>query len=441
MKDPLFTTSDLPVKDDVPPQKPGIFRRMGRAWLRFSGPNPDRFTSSLRSQEILRRSRILSVLLLLIFITLGVFGPVAILIPTVLIPLLAYVLISAIALMLNRAASVTMGGIFYVLGIDAALTILLVTLPHGLRNINLPDFDLFLISTLVGGIIFSRRLLPFVAVYHILLIVMLFIFLPHEHLLTLEIQSNGQGPYGEISDAILLQIAGTTIAWLNSWSIDRALLRASRAEDLAKAHRRLSEYMRLEIKLKERLEYGIQVLKEAHARFANGDYKARAILQDNELGSLALSFNLLAERLNRVAQIAADYTRLEQAVQQLFAIRDAVVYQGTLQPLVPTGTYVDQIYPWLKQFYQSRQICAYCSEGLEKVRQTLLRQKSSLIQLKSSLEQTQIDAQTMGAGTSIHSFTVAHLEKVQQFYQQVEEQGMRCLQEARQIEQLLKTAT
>jgi hypothetical protein len=189
------------------------------------------------------------------------------------------------------------------------------TLPTGIGNSNIPDFDLFIIPTLIGGVVLPRRFVPWLAALHICITIALFTLLPHDPLLTQEITLNQKGfAYAELSDAFLIQIVGATIAWLGAWSVDRALLRASRAEEVAEARKRLNEQAQLIVAQKHRLDYGMSMLKEARARFANGDYTARVKLQDNELTPLALSFNLLAERLYRITQIAQEYTRLEQAL-------------------------------------------------------------------------------------------------------------------------------
>jgi hypothetical protein len=435
MKDQSSIMLNFPI-DEAPQKQNNFFQRMGRAWLRFSGPNLALFDSSLQSQERLRRSRIISVLHFLVIVTVVLFVPSAIPAPYAWFPLLVFTLINAISFFLNRTNHITASSIFYILAVDGGIAILLTTLPDGLRNTNVLDLDLFLSATLAGGVILPRRFLPFLAIFHITLILLIFTFVPHQQLLTEEIQANGQGFYGEITDCILLQIVGTSIAWLNAWSVDRALLRASKAEDATKAQQRLNEYMQQQMTQREKLEYGIQVLKDAHARFANGDYKARAILQDNALAPLALSFNLLAERLNRIALIALEYSRMEQAFQQLFAIRDAIMHQGAVHAFNPTGTYVDQIYPWLKQFYQTRQLFVQYSKVAERMRLALLQQRTLILQLKSSLEQ-----QVPGKETRFLSSAFENIERSQLLCLQVEDQGKRCLQEARQLEQILQTTT
>jgi hypothetical protein len=443
MKDQPPIVLDFSNENDEALQKRNtVLRRITLFCLRFSCPKLNQFNSSLESQERLRRSHIMSVLHILILVAVGLFFPLALIVPSIWVPLTTLVLFGSASFFCNRTGSVMASSIIYILGVDAALTILLVTLPHGLlRNSNVPDFDLFLIATLAGGIVLPRRFLPFLVIFHLSLIILLFTFVPHDPLLTQEITAHGEGSYGVVSDAIVLQIIGASIAWLNSWSVDKALFRASKAEDLAKVHQRLNEYMQLQVAQRTNLEYGIQVLKEAHARFANGDYKARAVLQNNELASLALSFNLLAERLNRIASIALDYSRLEQAFQQLFTIRDTILHRGILPSFNSTGTYVDQVYPWMMQFYQSRQLFFQYGKVTEKVRLALVRQQTLIVQLKSAIGQTYADAHVLIQETKIRSSTFEGVEKSQQLCLQAEEQGKCCLQEMRQLEQQLKASS
>jgi hypothetical protein len=416
-----------------------VFQRVAQGWLRFSGPNKDRFSSSLEDQERLRRSRVLSAVFLLLIVALLIEAPIAFFVPTYWIPVVVLLVLGTIALLFNRAAYINLSGLFTIFAIDATLTILMVTLPHGIRNSNIPDFDLFVVPILIAGIVLPRRLLPFLVVLHCGLILSIYVVLPHDPLLIQEIHFNQKGfAYAELSDAFLLQIAGGLIAWINAWSVDKALVRASKAEDLAGAQRRLNAQAQFQVEQKERLEYGIAVLKDAHARFANGDYKARANLQNNELASLAFSFNLLAERLNRVAHTAQEYIHLEQAFQQLFAIQTAVVYGGSLQPLMPTGTLVDKIYPWLKQYYQFRQAYSHCLAAVEQMRLTLTHQRTLLAQLTSALDQAHADVRLVILDSRELAISLEPVEKAQHLCKQAEEQEKLCLQQTKQLDRLLK---
>ncbi len=413
--------------------------RLVRAWLRFSGPARERFSSSLEDQERLRRSRVLSALFPLILVAILVIIPTAIPVPTYWISIATLFGLGLVAFVCNRAALINLSGLFLVFAIDATITVLMITLPTGIRNSNIPDFDLLLLATLVGGIVLPRRVLLFLALFHMLLIIALFTFLPHDPLLTREIQVNQGGfAYSELSDALLLQMIGTALAWLNARSVDFALARASKAEDLAEAQRVLNEQARLQVEQKERLEYGIEILKEAHARFANGDYRARAVLHDNELASLAASFNLLADRLNRIARTAQDQSSLEMAFQQLFAIQEEVVYGGPLRPLPPTGTLVDRVYPWLKQYYLFRQAYNRCGAVIEKARFALTRQKAALVELIAVLDQIRGQMRLDNSSPQMHATTLDLLAQAQSLCRQIEEQGKTGLQEAKQLDQMLK---
>jgi hypothetical protein len=421
-------------------QRRGNLRqRLGSAWLRFSGPDQRHFSQSLEDQERLRRSRVLSGFLFLMIIAIFMILPTAIAAPVYWTALLIFTGFGFIAFFCNRATLINLGGLCVILAIDVSLVLLLVTLPRGIRNSNIPDFDLFLIATLVGGVVLPRRLLPFLALVHMLLILALYAFLPHDPLLTEEVRINqGGSAYNELSDAFLLQVIGSALAWLNARSVDLALLRASKAEELAETQRNLHEQTRLQGEQMQRLEYGINVLKEAHARFANGDYRARAILQDNELASLAISFNLLADRLNRIARVAQEQENLELAFQQLFAIQEEVVYSGQLRPLAPTGTLVDKIYPWLRQYFLFRQIYNRCGVILEKARFALTRQRAALAQLQSTLDQVRVELRLTSMDTRRLSPAFELLEKARTLCEQVEEQGKQSFQETRQLDQMLK---
>ncbi|HZR42947.1 MAG TPA: hypothetical protein VFB12_22700 [Ktedonobacteraceae bacterium] len=430
----------LTANDATKPGRNSLYRRVVRGWLRFSGPDVTRFSSSIEDQELLRRSRLLSTLFSLILVVIILVVPTAIPVPTYWIPVISLVVLGLLALMFNRMGQVTLSGIFYILAIDATLTILMITLPNGIRNSNIPDFDFFIIPTLIGGVVLPKRILPFLAVLHISIIVALFSLLPYDPLLIREIMVNQKGfAYSEISDALVIQIVGTTIAWLAASSVDRALVRASRAEELAEARKRLNEKTEEIVKQKQRLDYGISVLKEAQARFANGDYKARAKLQNNELASLAVSFNLMVERLNSVTQIAQEYTRLAQALQQLFDAQNAILVGGSARALVPTGTLADHIYPIFQRYSYLSQLITRSSSFSDKIRKELTQQNGMLNQLTSALAQTHALLQLLPDSVKTsQASSIQFIEKAQQLCDQISEQGKQCLQETRQLDQSLK---
>jgi len=127
---------------------------------------------------------------------------------------------------------------------------------------------------------------------------------------------------------------------------------------------------------KERLEYGILILKEAQARFANGDYKARAKLYQNELAPLAASFNLMAERLIRVVHVEQEYKRLERAVDYLLEAQDSFSQKTPAEAIRPTGTLLDRMHPFFKRYHLLRHLAVRSGYAVEQVRTHLSQQKT-----------------------------------------------------------------
>ncbi|MBA2394032.1 MAG: hypothetical protein H0V70_14985 [Ktedonobacteraceae bacterium] len=416
-------------------EQTNIWRRILQFWLRRTSPDPRIFGPGIEDQERKRRSRLLSALLALVFIPVLLAAPTAIPVPSYWIPIISLIVLSVIAAAFNRKANITLSGLFFIFAIDATLTILLATTPHGIRNSNIPDFDLFIIPTLIGGVVLLRRFLPFLAGLHIIIIITLFALLPHDPLLQQEIQVNQGGfAYSEISDALIIQIVSAIIAWLSAWSVDRALSRANRAEDLAEARKRLGEQAHYMVEQKERIDYGITVLKDAHARVANGEYKARAKLQNNELTSLAMSFNLMAERLNRISQIAQEYRRIEQGLQQLLELQDSVSHGGALKPLPPSGTLVDRLYPAVQRYYYLRSMTTRSGSSIEKIRTNLAQQEALISQLTTVLAH----AYSLAQLSTSQLILTQPLEAAQQLCIQIKDQEKRSMQETKALDQLLK---
>ncbi len=72
---------------------------------------------------------------------------------------------------------------------------------------------------------------------------------------------------------------------------------------------------------KQRLEMGIAALQEVHSRIASGDFTVRASTDPGPLQTVAVSLNLVIERLKDLAQRANRYDQLAGDIRQL---RDAL---------------------------------------------------------------------------------------------------------------------
>lgn len=86
---------------------------------------------------------------------------------------------------------------------------------------------------------------------------------------------------------------------------------------LERANARIEEQARAMSNHNAELEIGVQHLKDVQARLANGNLRARASLTSGELLPLAVSLNLMAERLSRVEQVNTYARGLSEALQEL----------------------------------------------------------------------------------------------------------------------------
>ncbi|HEY7419340.1 MAG TPA: hypothetical protein VH593_29420, partial [Ktedonobacteraceae bacterium] len=206
-------------------------------WATLTGPRIETFDTDIPGQERQRRARLISALLILSFLAVILF------IPSVLTSSSPFILFSVILLgggsllvaLLNRLGLTNLSAVFYLVLIDGAITSYLVLKP-ALNCGNLSDFDLYILAVLVGGMILPRFLIPFTGLTHVALIVGIYSWRPHDSLLMQLVQiDEGGHAYTALAGLIVLQLAGTGIAWLHAWSVKRSLMRANRAEELAEA--------------------------------------------------------------------------------------------------------------------------------------------------------------------------------------------------------------
>ncbi len=388
------------------PRKATLWQSASNAWVRLTGPAAERFSQSTADQERLRRSRLLCAMFTLIPFAVVANVPIALTRPVYWITLSTLSLVSLLAVFANRRGRVTTSGLLFIFSIDFTLTVLMATQPHGIRTGNIPDFDIFVFTILIAGTVLPRRILPFLAISNCIIILALFTLLPHDPLLTQEIIVNQKGlGYAELSDAFLLQIGGATIAYLSSWSIAHAQTRANLAEELAEARALLNKQNQRELEQKERLEHGISILKETQARVANGDYSARARLQDNELAPLALSFNLLIERLSRIPRLEKDSQRMEIALQQFIEMLTTRESGETSKPFQPTGTIADRLSPMIERAVRQNHMIAQTTISMEKVFMSLQQQSGELSRLDGILLQTRTIVQMRAYETPSPSTT------------------------------------
>jgi hypothetical protein len=449
-------------------------RQLWKAWLWLTGPRPERFDKDLAGQERLRRSRLISALLILVAVVIALLIPSTFTIPALWQPILIQAGLAVLAALLNRYGQVTLSGLTIIILADISVTQNIVRQPYGLTNTTVADLYLLVIPILIAGMVLPNIYIPLTGALQVLISIAIFKYLPHDTLLTQEIQKvDGNMQYTSVLGPILLHVCASGIVWLYAWSVDRAILRASRAEELAQARAHIDAQARQIAEQKQRLEDGIQALQEVQARVANGEYSARVSLQENELLPLGVSFNLMAERLGRVARIEQEYQRLESAIQQLLGACNDLAHGATPATMRATGTLVDRLSPFFLRLQRLGMLLSQGSALAEDLRAVLQRQNEhfswaetrligslslakdlaiEIVQLQPHASGTfpgeaagarsKFEAQTTAATrlSSLLDQQITLLEQVKRYNEQARDLGARCMQGARILSQQLKEA-
>jgi hypothetical protein len=230
----------------------------------------------------------------------------------------------------------------------ALLMFTIVQAQGGLRLIWLPTYDLLALAILVSSVNGTWRTpwIFFVAIVGF--IVGDFLLQPHALINAvgatnfddIAYETSLVGVWGMINRPIGLCLAAAIAGSISAYSVERALRRADRAEELAGLEHTLAEQ-------KRQLDEGVQQILQTHVRAANGDYSARAPLsQDNVLWQIAYSLNNLLNRLQRAGQVGQNMRRAAQPwVQEPFPTAD---------PLQPRGGFPGggQRHNWQEQMSQ-----------------------------------------------------------------------------------------
>ena len=115
--------------------------------------------------------------------------------------------------------------------------------------------------------------------------------------------------------------------------LDNARLARRQADALERleiVNRRVEDQARMIAERNDALERGVADLKDVQARLANGNLRARARLTGGELLPLAISLNLLADRLMYREQTEAYLQRLTQALAELGVAIERYRFGGPL---------------------------------------------------------------------------------------------------------------
>ena len=207
----------------------------------------------------------------------------------------------------------------------------------GFRLIWLPTYDLFVLPIFISSLIADRRAPWIFASMTIAFIIGDFTFQPHPAFGEIDRELAVWGWWGMVNRHVALALFAAFFGWLGARSVDLAIRRADRAEEIAAMEHVLADQ-------KRQLDVGIRQILETHVRVANGDFNARAPLtQDNVLFQIAASLNNLLNRLGRAGQSEYLYQRTVAEIARLRdSLRAAKSGRAPLWP-APSGTPVDEL--------------------------------------------------------------------------------------------------
>ncbi|HEV7125983.1 MAG TPA: hypothetical protein VGN32_00920 [Ktedonobacterales bacterium] len=338
------------------------------ALSRVSLTNPDAFTAPrspievVRGYERARRQRLVRLT------ALGVAIVSFVLVPSTFFPavdgvsLVALMLVLAGSLsgyLLNRANRVSAGA-YLALGGGTLGVMWLITaraiLQPGLAPTDLRLYDFFVLPILVSGILSNRRAPIIVGAVTSVYTLVSLLVLPHTA--ALQLYWDGRDPqtlgslYDVIAIPIVIQALTALVAWLGADSIRRALLEATRAQELAVANERILAQA-AEIALqRQRLREGIGHIQQVHTAFTRGMYEARVRIPDGELLPLAMSINTVLDYVQRQMGTQTQRQRADQGAHALAEVLRRVRGGGG-EYVSPgyTGTAFDEVLAELAEWH------------------------------------------------------------------------------------------
>jgi hypothetical protein len=304
------------------------------AWLDLVAPPPAPLGAPLLERERVRRAELSG------YVLLGVLLVGLALIPNGLanLPTLAsavIIIISAgVAALLNRTDHTTSAALVLIAAFTLALGGALLWAPQ-LDLMWMPALDFFAVPVLLAAILLSRRAPFIVGAVNIAIITTLLVLKPRDPALAAMVASLGIYHF-VIRPAMLILIVAIA-GWLWSRSVEQAIARADRAEEVAAAEHELARQ-------KVQLERGIQGLLETHVRLANGDFTARAHAgQENVLWQIAVSLNNLVSRMGQWARVEQRLRQTDGEIDRLaVSLERARQGQPALWPALG-GTHVDRL--------------------------------------------------------------------------------------------------
>ena len=318
-------------------ERPAAARRRWsplRWWYRLSVPGAEGDDSQ---EDVLSRSKLASILLLITFIGVIAFVPAALTSDDlhVVPPVIGLFMMACLGVILNKRGKTAAAGILIVASLDAALIFSLLSYPHFTLTQNaVPIYDMFVLSDIIAISLLPINSILYISFYHSVFMLADIILQPHTPDLQVLID---QTTYSFMVRPLTIQIVVALVTYLWVRNTMRALERANKAELIAKLEHTIA------LQRKD-LDEGIQQILYTLVQAANGNLNVRAPLaQQNVLWQVGVGLNTLLARLQRVNQNERELTRMKMEIRRLIAqVQEAKSRQAILW-LRPGGTELDML--------------------------------------------------------------------------------------------------
>lgn len=272
-------------------------------WLDLTAPSWPNQPVSIAERERLRKAELTSYSLLASFAFLIALVSNSLVDSTTAraVGLLAILLI--IAAFLNRTGRTRLAAYFVPSSMMLILILAVVSAPAGLQLVGFPIYDLCVIPVVLSSLTADRQAPWLFSLVAIVFVILTFTFESHE---IIEVAPGVRfdaigyeqaifGYWGLVNRHVALIFFAALFGWMGAKSVDTAIARADRAEEVAKLQLQLLEQ-------KQQLEAGIQAIQQVQVRVANGDYGARVALPDeHKLWQVAFILNNMIQRLERAS--------------------------------------------------------------------------------------------------------------------------------------------
>jgi hypothetical protein len=319
----------------------GGLARILQWWYRIASPPEPADSAPFEERELFRRGRTGSQISIVLFILLFISYPAAFAGSNSLLTAILTIdlFILTLAMALNRLRRVNIAGIMVVLSFSASPIVNILTTPGGVNGSTLPIFGLLVLPLMCAVSFLPAWWVFVVAAGNCLFTLYVLNFMPSSG----ELHEVLRVAFpGIVTPILLSQIIVSIVAFLWVRGARLALLRADRAEEIAKLEALEIERQEEQLAMSKQIEEGIQqIITTMSTVVAQNNFSIRVPLsQENILWRASKSINNLLSRLQGLKQSQEELKRTRAIAAEVARyIRDGRPIQLTSW----TGTAFDPV--------------------------------------------------------------------------------------------------